>query len=233
LDGARPAIHDEQRGLKGSFARVWEALDRLREAGLPASIITTLTRHNLYDLPALAQFILGRGLQWQAQTATCNGARMKPSEQLNPLEFYWVGAWLSLARRKYDWPLLPVAGAHDLGHHSTRLGTVQPPGCAWAGCTAGVDTLGILSDGGVKGCLSLPDEFLEGTVRERPIADLWRDPVAFDFNRGFKPDNLQGYCANCPHGPTCRGGCTDLAQSASGVPHNNPYCFHQLEQSYS
>jgi radical SAM protein with 4Fe4S-binding SPASM domain len=233
LDGAGPAIHDGQRGVAGSFERVWLALDRLQDAGVPASIITTLTRHNVYDLPALASLLLGRGVQWQVQVATCNGARMDRSDQLTPLEFYWVGAWLSLARRKYDWPLLPVAGAHDLGHHSTRLGSVLPPGCTWAGCTAGLDTLGIQSNGGVKGCLSLPDEFLEGTVRKRPLADLWHDPDAFALNRRFVVDKLQGFCAHCPHGATCRGGCSDLAQAASGVPHDNPYCFFRLEQSWN
>ncbi len=230
LDGAGPAIHDGQRGKEGSYERVWLALDRLQNAGLPASIITTLTRQNLYELPALARLLLGRGVQWQVQTATCNGARMDFADQLTTLEFYWAGAWLSLVRRKYDWPLLPVAGAHDLGHHSTRLGSVLPPGCTWNGCTAGVDTLGIQSNGGVKGCLSLPDEFLEGTIRERPIAELWRDPDAFALNRGFEADRLDGFCGNCPHGLTCRGGCADLAQSAGGGPHNNPYCFFRLEQ---
>jgi radical SAM protein with 4Fe4S-binding SPASM domain len=233
LDGARPEIHDEQRGVEGSFERVWRGLEGLRKAGLATSVITTLTRHNLYELPALAQLLLGRGVQWQVQTATCNGARMDHTDQLTPLEFYWAGAWLSLVRRKYDWPLLPVAGAHDLGYHSTRLGNIMPPGCIWNGCTAGVDTLGIQSNGGVKGCLSLPDDFVEGAVRERPIADLWRDPDAFALNRASEADGLGGFCGHCPHGPTCRGGCADLAQSAGAGPRNNPYCYFRLEQIFS
>ena len=229
LDGARAEVHDAQRGVPGAHARVWQALDALQEAGLPVSVITTLTRRNLYELPALARQLLGRGVQWQVQVATCNGARMDRAEQLTPLEFYWAGAWLDLARRKYDWPLLPVAGAHDLGYHSTRLGNLLPPGCAWSGCTAGLDTLGIQSHGGVKGCLSLPDEFLEGNVRQRPIAELWHDPDAFALNRQFTPDKLRGFCATCPHGPTCRGGCSDLAHAATGSPYDNPYCFYRLE----
>ena len=229
LDGARADVHDAQRGVAGSFERAWRALESLREAGLPASVITTLTRRNLYDLPALARLLLGQGIHWQVQVATCNGARMNRADQLTPLEFYWAGAWLSLARRKYDWPLLPVAGAHDLGYHSTRLGNVLPPGCAWTGCTAGLDTLGIQSHGGVKGCLALPDAFVEGNVRQRPIGELWHDPDAFALNRRFTPALLRGFCAACPHGPTCRGGCSDLAHAATGSPYDNPYCFYRLE----
>jgi radical SAM protein with 4Fe4S-binding SPASM domain len=138
-----------------------------------------------------------------------------------------------LARRKYDWPLLPVTGAHDLGHHSARLGNLLPPGCTWTGCTAGLDTLGIQSHGGVKGCLALPDDFVTGHVRQRPIGELWHDPDAFALNRRFTPELLAGFCAICPHGPTCRGGCSDLAHSTTGSPYDNPYCFYRLEAYWS
>jgi radical SAM protein with 4Fe4S-binding SPASM domain len=229
LDGACSAVHDTQRGVPGSWERVWRALEALQRTGLIVSAITTLTRTNLYELPALARLLLGQGVPWQVQVATCNGARMDRGEQLTPLEFYWAGAWLALARRKYSWPALPVAGAHDLGYHSARLGNLLPPGCAWSGCAAGLDTLGIQSHGAVKGCLSLPDPFVEGQVRQRPLAELWHDPQAFALNRQFRPEQLRGFCATCPHGPACRGGCTDLAQAASGTAHDNPYCFYRLE----
>ena len=232
LDGATAAVHDGQRGLPGALARAWRAIDSLNEAGVRVSAVTTLTRRNLYELPALARRLAGRGIRWQVQVATCNGGRMDPGQQLTSLEFYWAGAWLNLARQKYDWVALPVAGAHDLGHHSARLGNLLPPGCAWQGCTAGLDTLGIQSDGGVKGCLSLPDRFLEGNVRRRPIGELWHDPDAFRLNRHFRPELLGGDCAACPHGPTCRGGCSDLAQASSGSPYDNAYCFRRIERSW-
>ncbi len=96
LDGARAKVHDAQRGMPGAFDRAWGALEALQAAGIPVSLITTLTRANLYDLPALARRLLGRGIPWQVQIATCNGARMRRTDQLTPLEFYWAGAWLAL-----------------------------------------------------------------------------------------------------------------------------------------
>jgi radical SAM protein with 4Fe4S-binding SPASM domain len=230
LDGARPEVHDALRGVAGSHQRVWQALTLLKSADIPVSVVTTLTRHNVYELPQMAHQLLGRGVHWQLQVASCNGARMTSTDQLTPLEFYWVGAWLNLARQKYAWTALPVAGAHDLGHFSSRLGTLLPPGCQWTGCTAGLDTLGIQSHGGVKGCLSLPDDYVEANVRERTLAEIWHDFEAFALNRRFGPEMLQGYCAECAHGPTCRGGCSDMAHSASGSPYDNPYCFHKLEE---
>jgi radical SAM protein with 4Fe4S-binding SPASM domain len=232
LDGPTAAVHDAQRGARGALERTWRAVDSLSQAGVPVSAITTLTRHNLYHLPALARQLVGHGIRWQVQIASPNGGRMGPGDLLTPLEFYWAGAWLNLARHKYDWTVLPVAGAHDLGHHSARLGSVLPPGCAWEGCTAGLDTLGIQSHGGVKGCLSLPDRFVEGNIRQRPIAELWHDPKAFALNRHFRPELLSGYCASCPYGPACRGGCSDLAQASSGSPYENAYCFRRIEAQW-
>jgi radical SAM protein with 4Fe4S-binding SPASM domain len=229
LDGTRSEIHDAQRGVAGAMDRAWRALDALQTAGIPVSVITTLTRQNMYDLPALARCLRGRGIPWQVQVATCNGQRMDRADQLTPLEFYWAGAWLNSARQKYAWPLLPIAGAHDLGHHSMHLKSLLPPGCDWAGCTAGLDTVGIQSHGGVKGCLALPDAFLEGNVRQRRLSELWHDPAAFPLNRRFSQDQLQGFCAICQHGPSCRGGCSDLAHAATGSPYDNPYCFYRLE----
>lgn len=232
LDGATPEVHDAQRGAPGAWARTWRAVDGLGRAGVPVSAVTTLTRRNLYQLPALARQLVGRGIRWQVQVASPHGGRMGPGDQLTPLEFYWAGAWLNLARHKYDWALLPAAGAHDMGYHSARLGSVLPPGCVWSGCTAGLDTLGIQSHGGVKGCLSLPDQFIEGNVRQRPIGELWHDPDAFGLNRHFRPELLSGYCADCPYGPSCRGGCSDLAHASSGSPYENAYCFHRIEVSF-
>jgi radical SAM protein with 4Fe4S-binding SPASM domain len=230
LDSARPVVHDTLRGASGAHRQVWRAIELLRAANIPTSVVTTLTRRNLYELPLLSRQLLGKGIHWQLQVASCNGRRMPRQEQLTPLEFYWVGTWLSIVRQKYDWPTLPVAGAHDLGHHSQHLGNLLPPGCDWTGCTAGIDTLGIQSHGAVKGCLSLPDGFVEGNVRLTPIGQLWRDPNRFSLNRAFDASKLQGYCADCSHGPSCRGGCSDLAQSATGSAYDNPYCFHRIEQ---
>jgi radical SAM protein with 4Fe4S-binding SPASM domain len=233
LDGATAAVHDAQRGAAGALERTWRAVESLNRAGVPVSAVTTLIRRNLYQLPALTRRLVGRGIRWQVQVASPHGGRMQPGDQLTPLEFYWAGAWLNLARHKYDWTLLPVAGAHDVGHYSARLGSVLPPGCIWEGCTAGLDTLGIQSHGGVKGCLSLPNRFLEGNIRQRPIAELWHDPHAFGLNRRFRPELLRGHCADCRHGPACRGGCSDLAHASSGSPYENAYCFRHIEAEWA
>ncbi len=55
LDGSHAAIHDEFRGVAGSYARTLEAIGWAHEVGLPVQINTTITRRNFHDFEALAE----------------------------------------------------------------------------------------------------------------------------------------------------------------------------------
>jgi len=104
----------------------------------------------------------------------------------------------------------------------TDLDPRDPP---WRGCPAGLLTCGITSDGRVKGCLSLPDDWTEGDLRQRELWDIWFDPAAFPFTRQYSPSHLGPNCRCCPNAPQCRGGCTSMSYGATGEAHNDPLCF--------
>lgn len=229
IDGPTPAVHDAIRGVAGSHDRAWAAVERLRERGLTCSVITTVSRLNLAGLPALRDRIAGRGLGWQLQTASPNGARFAREHVLSPGEFYELARFIADCRADYPLETLPVAGAHDLGYHSARLRNyaIEPE---WTGCLGGLTTVGLQSDGLVKPCLSLPERFGEGSVRDRGVASIWNDPRAFARNRQFRPELLAGGCRDCAHGATCRAGCPDVAWNATGSEFDNPYCLHRIER---
>ena len=44
-------------------------------------------------------------------------------------------------------------------------------------------------------------------ISERALRDIWYDPDAFVYNRGFRPDMLTGKCRKCEHRLICAGGC--------------------------
>jgi radical SAM protein with 4Fe4S-binding SPASM domain len=126
---------------------------------------------------------------------------------------------------------LDVTGSHDLGYFSwsfPHLGNFQ-----WQGCRAGIDTLGIHSNGDVKGCLILPDAFVEGNIRKTRVADLWRDPDRFQLVRAFRHEMLEGSCRGCAFGDVCKGGCKDLAASTTGSPYRFPFCLRVIENAKS
>ena len=55
LDGSTPEIHDEFRGVRGSYQRTIEILGDAVDLDLPLQVGTTVNRRNLTDLPRLAE----------------------------------------------------------------------------------------------------------------------------------------------------------------------------------
>jgi radical SAM protein with 4Fe4S-binding SPASM domain len=230
LDGGCAAVHDGIRGVSGAFAKTLAAIDDLQAAGLRVGVITTLTRRNLYELPAIARLLAGRDIHWQVQAAGGGGGRLERGDLLTVLEFYFAALCIARLRATYPWSVLPVIGAHDFGYCSTRLPSLRVPGQTWTGCGAGRNTLGIRSDGGIKGCLSLPGDYVVGNVREQSVVELWEGDT---FEAWRKPVVRHGFCAECPHGEACEGGCTELAATYSGRRGDNPMCFYRIEQHCS
>ncbi|MBN1772703.1 MAG: radical SAM protein [Deltaproteobacteria bacterium] len=228
LDAATPEVHDRIRGRQGSFDAAWRTIRLLVEAGFEVGAITTVSKWNLGELPGLRDLLLGRNVTWQLQTATPQGGRFDRTLALTPREYYRVGRFISECRRRHTVDELPVAGAHGVGYCSSVLGPVgELPD--WHGCAGGLATLGITSDGGVKPCLSQPDDRLVGNIRTRPLAEIWADDSLFRRTRRFRLDMLRGFCRDCEHARTCRAGCPNVAIAASGSDGDNPFCFHRIE----
>jgi len=106
----------------------------------------------------------------------------------------------------------------------------QPGERPWRGCSAGIVSCGITSDGRVKGCLSMPDELSEGDLRRRSLWDIWFDPISFAYTRRFSVAQLGPRCRDCEKGPECQGGCTSSSCCFTGRFHDDPACFHAAER---
>ena len=98
--------------------------------------------------------------------------------------------FIAASREKYSIKELPIVGAHSFGYNSKVLPNINIIPC-WKGCQAGISAVGIQSNGGVKGCLSLPEEFIEGNIREKNLEEIWNDSSFCSYNREFKIDNNQ------------------------------------------
>jgi len=228
LDGGTAETHDGIRGIKGSFDKVIEYISLSKEADLPTTVITTVSRLNYKELPLIRDFLLDKYIAWQIQVATPQG-RFPRELALTKEEYYSVALFIASMQKKYKKGELPLIGAHCFGYHSTRfpcLGLYP----VWNGCQAGITVLSIKSNGDVIGCLAEPNSRIEGNIRKRSIIDIWNDPNAFAHNRKFNVEDLGENCKGCKYGDTCRGGCSGLSVGFTGKPHNHPYCFYKLEQ---
>lgn len=229
LDAATPAVHDHIRGRSGAFAETWNFIRVAVGAGLPVSVITTVHKLNLAELAAMREQLLGKNIAWQIQVAGAEGRRFPRELLLDEEEFYSVGLFIASTRKTYPILTMPVIGAHDMGYYSLMLDNISLTG-QWTGCQAGVSVIGIQSNGNIKGCLSMDDSTIAGNVRERSVSDLWRSAEAFPYSRGFSPEGAGENCRACPHVATCKGGCNEMSLMKTGKFHNDPYCFHRIEQ---
>lgn len=228
LDGAYAETHDKIRGVKGSFDKVMKYLELSRKADLPTSAISTISKLNFKELPAIKDLLFNRLIAWQIQTASPIG-RFPRNLVLSEEEFYALGLFIASLKQKYSTREMPVIGAHCLGYYSSKipeLGIIPK----WIGCQAGISIISIQSDGGIKGCLSTPDSFIEGNIREKSIIDIWNDPNSFSYNRNFKKEDLGPNCRNCKYGEICKGGCVSMSTAYTDIPFNTPLCFYRIEQ---
>lgn len=223
LDGMKD-VHEKIRG-KGTFDRTMKGVDLLLKNDIQTTLITTISQLNFNDLPKMAEMIKGRGCNWQVQVAMPFG-NFSRDLLISEEDFYAAAMFIAKQRIDNKFEEMPVIGAHCFGYFSRVL-----PGCKWSGCTAGISSLGITSDGGIVGCLSMGnDRFIEGNIRERSLKEIWEDPDAFAYNRKFTKKDLGKYCEKCRYGKKCKGGCNSVSMSLTEEFHNDPYCFRRIER---
>lgn len=230
LDGGCEETHDYIRGKKGVFKRCVRALNLTSKAGLYSSAVTSVHKKNLNELDDILKILLDNGVcAWQIQTATPQG-RMPRELAMNEDEYYELAKFVVRAREEYG-NLIRILPADCIGYYSTLDKNFERG--AWRGCGAGMNTIGIESDGGIKGCLSLHgEEFIEGNIRKQTLKEIWESKDNFKYNRRFSPDQLQGICKDCKYGPVCKGGCSEKSMSFTGTRYGSPYCLYNYEKNH-
>jgi len=229
IDGANPETHDKIRGVDGAFNKTISFIEKALSYDLPVSVITTVSKLNISELGEIKDLIKGRNIAWQIQVAGAEGIRFDKDYLLDEEEFYSVGLFIESMRRKYKTSELPVIGAHDMGYNSCIIKNIYLYD-KWNGCQAGISVVGIRSNGDVLGCLSINnDMYIEGNVRKKSLYDIWNDEKSFSYTRNFKVEDGGANCKNCKYILECRGGCSEMSLSKTGVLHNDPYCFYRIE----
>ncbi|MFH2006403.1 MAG: radical SAM protein [bacterium] len=227
------AIHDELRGVKGALATLLAGAERLVARGVRIGAVTQVNRRNHRRLAEVRALLIEHSFEgWQVQLTMSHGrAGERDDLCLEPSALPALERQLLALGAGGE---LFVQAADNIGYMSRnepRLRTgIGEPTEFFPGCQAGLGVVGITSNGTVRGCLSLPPDADEGSIRERTLTGIWNDPEAFAYNRRFRLEDLHGPCAGCPFGKVCRGGCTSLAYAVTGRPHGNRHCLFQLSQ---
>jgi AdoMet-dependent heme synthase len=255
LDGKDAATHDGFRGVAGSFERTLKILDWCRDFGLESQIHTTVTRHILPDLPAIAEMIAARGIKlWALFLLIAVGrAARRDIRRLNlsARQFESLFNWLYDLTKSVSFDVTPREGYHyrrvllqrraaelgiDVKHllvdvekkHSTPTDVVTGPQRARIVRAP----LGV-NDG--KGVVFIshqgqvqPSGFLNlvgGNVRTQSLADIYRNSPVFRAVRDFA--QLKGKCGVCEFKSIC-GGSRSRAYALTGDPmRSDPFCVYQ------
>ena len=223
VDGMR-ALHDRYR-MEGSFDRAMRAIDTLREAGVPVSVITTLNAENTADLEKLYGALVDKDIAaWQLQACSPmgNAASSGVDYRID------VGLVIRFVEEHMKKAPFLLGIADNIGYFTDNEGYLRGSregNAPFGGCRAGLSAIGIDSIGNLRGCESMYDErFIEGNLRERSLRDIWEDPKSFSYNRGFTRDMLTGACKTCGYGGVCAGGCRSYNHFVHGKLYEAPFC---------
>jgi radical SAM protein with 4Fe4S-binding SPASM domain len=235
-------VHDELRGNIGSHEAAIRALQAGRAAGLITTANTQINRLNAHLLRETCAELRSHGIQtWQVQlTVPMGKAADRPEWILEPWRMVEVVDTLAAIQREalethVSGVPFNVFANNNIGYFGPheQLLRSRPGGgeTHWRGCRAGINVLGIESDGTVKGCPSLPTlPYAGGNVRELSLERIWEQSEVVRFARDRDTSELWGHCATCYYADECRAGCSWTVHCTLGKRGNNPFCYHRVKQ---
>jgi len=231
IDGSRET-HDRLRNLVGSYDAAIAALRNCRAVGIRVAVNTQINRLSMVDLPGIFDVLRDVGAHgWQVQlTVPVGRAADEPEVILQPYDLLEVFPLLASLKERCDAARIKMLSGNNIGYygpfeHQLRSYTTEKHA---ESCSAGRSTLGIESNGDIKGCPSLPTEsWVGGNIRKTSLRDIWERSSALRHTRDRTSEERWGYCRDCYYGEVCKGGCTWMATALFGRPGNNPYCHHR------
>jgi radical SAM protein with 4Fe4S-binding SPASM domain len=227
LDALGPAAHDGFRRVRGAWQNTVEGAEILHRAGLPFIVQTTVARHNVTELSAIAAFARARlgAKVWNLYFLVPTGRGTFVSD-LTPAEHDAVLDRLSTIRAAHQGAML--VNAKCAPHHVRNLladggdTLLRTYSDGAGGCPAGTHYLGIRPNGDLTPCPYLP--VFGGNLKTATVTELWSTSEPFLAIR--RREALDGRCGACELSKAC-GGCRARAWAASGsLLGEDPLCTH-------
>jgi len=244
LDGATAATHDGVRGVPGHFDETIPAIRALVAAGLKVQVNTTVMRANLDELADVAALMAETGVAiWEVfflvhvGRGEATGA-ITPAEHEDVCHFLYDASHYGFTVRTVEAPFFrrvvvrrragdPAPGTTSYlrmrGRLLDRLGPPRSRSTAHTVSTRdGKGIVFVSHDGEVypAGFLPLP----LGSVRDRPLAEIYRDSPVL---RSIRAAAFTGRCGRCEYADLC-GGSRARAYADTGDPlAEDSACVHE------
>lgn len=234
IDGTDAKTHDAFRGVNGAFDAALNGARRLRANEVEVQFNTTVTRHNIDDLPeivALAEREGAKALHIFLLVPVGCGLEVSDAQQISDVEYERVLNWFYDASRKTRMEMRATCAPHyyriirQRAREEGRKVTPKTDGMAamTKGCLAGTAVCFVSYKGDVLPCGYFPVR--AGNVREQSIKEIWETSELFDELRN--PELLEGKCGVCEYRMVC-GGCRARAYGETGnYLGEEPFCVYE------
>ncbi len=207
--------HDWSR-KPGSFDITLEKIPVIREAGIRAVVMTTVSGRNIDEIPDIIHTVVDAGADIFAFARYCPTSEEK-EVGIEPLRYRKLLADCDAFFKSFE-----AAGCHTYFNRKDHLWTLygyetgdfQIPedareGMIYGGCNCGNCHLTILPNGDVYACRRVQDSKVANVFKDR-LADVW--VCEMEAYRAYEKFEK---CTHCELLPYCRG-CPAVAKSVTG-----------------
>jgi len=245
LDGPTPEIHDHFRGTPGSFDLTIEKVKYLNDLNMPLQLNTVISRYNYNNLEQMAELMKElKVVMWYIFLLVPTG-RGQLDACLTPTEHEKVFRWLYELSKSAPYDIKTTAAQHyrrvvfqqkarenrvnkadGIRYEDTLTNDMasMTDGLKRApkGVNDGNGFLFISHTGDVMPSGLLP--LVGGNVREKPLADIYRNSPIFKDLRS--PDKYKGKCGVCEFRYVCGGSRSRTYAVTGDYMDSEPFCVY-------
>ncbi len=202
LDGIEPD-HDALRNYQGSYRIVTGAIRRLLDGRFfrEFDVICCVSKININNLDRFVDEAVRLGIPAIRFTPVFSRGRASRNSAL-ALDKTDYLAMLNFIKREREHPTGPRVYLSEEGYWGPQWECVVRDEFHY--CASGILIGSILHDGRVTGCPSVSRKFIEGSIREAPFVDIWRN--GFSRYRQDREKTFSEKCMGCEHWVLCEGG---------------------------
>lgn len=196
--GTDPNTHDGITTVRGSFQKMMQGVNFLKEEGIQLHFNSVIFKDNIERMKKIADFALKYADTIKFNPLDPWGRGREINKVLTPQQYKEVAKVIEELRKKYgEEKILSHVPYFDMKNQFVKTGSVQSK------CCAGVTYLVINSDGSVQPCERLPIPV--GNVLIQPLGTIWNNDVLQSL-RSIE-EHIKGKCRSCELLYSCRGGC--------------------------
>jgi heme b synthase len=237
IDGATAKSHDDFRRVDGAFDSVMTAIENAKKVGMDFQVNTTITKHNLKELPEILELVIKLGAKAHHPfllVPTGRGEDLKDQE-ISPEDYEKTLTWFYEKRDKVPLMFKPTCAPHYyriFRQNERAKGIKVTPethgmDAMSKGCMGGQSFAFVSNTGKVQICGFLETEC--GDIRKEGFDKIWDTSTVFQEMRNW--DDYGGRCGYCEFRKVC-GGCRARAFAFTGdYMDEEPFCTYQPSEA--